>query len=221
MWGREWKWDWDGDKIPVSGPYCHCGLATQAEMHMSLSRASRPGRRSAVRTTWIAALSALDRLWWPGRRASAWSILVGICVWVWVWGWVWVCVWDWDGDKIPVSGPYCHGGLATQAETHMSLSRAPRPGRRSAVRTTWFAALDRPSLPCRCSAVRTTWLAALDLPSWLDWRSTVRTTWSAATVRPSRRFVGWANPRGSVGTLQHGRTWPLPRPLLRAVLLGS
>ena len=135
--------------------------AVQTTRLSELDRPSRPGQRSAVWTSWAASLVSL---WWLGRRASARYIFVGICVWVWVWVWGWVWMWDWDGDKIPLLGPYRHGGLATQAKTRLSLGRdlLLRPWRLSAVWITWLVVLDRPLRRVRRSAEQTTWLAALD-----------------------------------------------------------
>ena len=100
-------------------------------------------------------------------------------------------MWDWDGDKIPVSGLFCLGGLATPAKTHTSLGRdlLLRPCLCSAVWSTWLAALDLPSRPGRRLAVRRTWLAATDLPSRPGRRLAVQTTWMAALDRPS--LPGW------------------------------
>jgi hypothetical protein len=78
-------WDQDGDKIPVSGPYCNGGLATQAKSNMPLGRASLPGRRPALRTTWIAALDLLSQPEdVPTRRLT--SILPSLACWPWVGG---------------------------------------------------------------------------------------------------------------------------------------
>ena len=113
-----------------------------------------------------------------------------------MWGWVWM--WDWDGDKIPLLGPCCHWGLATQAKTRMALVLLLPPGRRSAARATWTAALDLPLLPGWSLAVHTT--VALDLPAGLALSST------------DHLLLCWTCSRGPtvrlLSTLQSPANWP-------------
>ena len=134
-----------------------------------------------------------------------------------MWGWVWM--WDWDGDKIPLLGPCCHWGLATQAKTRMALVLLLPPGWSSAARATCTV-----HWTCPCCLVGT-WQYKLQwrwtcLPGC---RSAVRTAFCCAGLAPAAPLCDSFLPCSLLptGLRLAGEDWKGPGLLLRLSALAA